>query len=279
MAGWLDSAGASDPLFVRSGGDNNQWEIVTDPTINQQVLLAQVFGGNNEPSQINTPLYPTTNQWLEMVVRIDPNDGIYFQAGANGEVIDDFGFISNSGLDPGGGPYAFVETDFGVVCPGGVPFTGCGSGGAFAWPAGRGQGWVYNHGGINMADDSYHTSGGLAVASVAQKTMAICAYMDNLPSQAPGGSNCYHVSNNGSGQSPDICADTNSVACYQSGSESIGSYATQVSGGTVRQWIQRLTIWTCPNWNAPPNSNSSGTGCDSGIYGIPTHGASGPAWQ
>jgi hypothetical protein len=273
LSTWLDFAGASNPLFVYSFGNrvSGSYQTVTDS--GKQVLLSQFIPGDNSP-QIASLLYPTTNSFVEEVVKVDPNAYQNVTSTRNHEIIDDFGFFYN----PGGGG---LETDSGMVCadttqaswnPPNVPRGPCNGNGGFV--NGGGQPYFQPPGSTNLLDGNYHTTGMLTAASRTQGHVSFCGYYDGqygvVNFDGPSDGNCWEFTNSSSNPA----CQTEPAGCYQMGQESLGSYVTGATATTARHWIQRLTVWTCPGWNTP--SGGAGNNCDVGtkVPGTLTFGPS-----
>jgi hypothetical protein len=281
QSSWLDSAGAASPLFHRSSGNNNgAWQTVTDS--GTQVLLSQYIPGDNAP-QINTPLFPTTNAFVEEVVRVNPAAYQGVTAENNGEIIDDFGFF---GPKPGG--TAALETDSGFSCALATPASWatasgqpCGGNGSFIVSADGSQ-FIGQPNyppccGILLSDGNFHTTGMLVVASRTNKTVGTCAYYDQQFAYGRGFGPCWGPRYPDS-STVDACTHEASVICYQQGTNGIGSYVTAATQNAAQHWIKRLTIWTCAGWNTPsgPALNS----CDSGnkVFDANNGNSSGPTY-
>jgi hypothetical protein len=280
QSSWLDSAGASSPLFHRSSGNNNNaFQVVNDN--GTQALLSKYIPGDTAP-QINTPFFPTTNSFLEEEVRVNPTAYQGVTAEYNGEIIDDFGFF---GEKPGG--TAGLETDSGFNCSLADPSkwangTACGANGAFVVVAAGGN-FIGQPSyppccSINLSDGNYHTTAMLVVASRTDNQVGYCGYYDRQFANGIGHGPCWNPGYNG--PSADACTGgpthEASAVCWQMGSNGIGSYVTAATQEAAQHWVRRITIWTCPGWNTPagPALNS----CDSTGKVWATYGQTGPSY-
>jgi hypothetical protein len=268
QSSWLAEAGATHPLFAGGTFSSNAYQLVSDG--GSQVLLSQYIPGDNAP-QINTPFYPITNKFLEEEARVDPLAYQNVTSEINGEVIDDFGFF---GEKPGGTAGLEVDAGFGCVLAspgqwsGGGQSQACGGNGSFYVSANgssfTGQPSYPPCCNINIADGNYHTTGMLAVASRTNNTIATCAYYDKQWADGKGFGPCW-APGSAVGQG-DACTHETSAACWEMGTNSIGTYVNGATQITARHWVRRITIWTCPGWNTPSASGNGYTAlnsCDS----------------
>jgi hypothetical protein len=294
IGSWLNNAntGITNALLAGANATNgtafssSAYQIVQDN--GTQVLLSQYIQGDGAP-QINTPLFPLTNMFLEEEARVDPLAYANVTSELNTEIIDDFGFFRNK---PGGTAGAEIDAGFncGVSSPSGWANAGqsqaCGGNGSFyLTPAGAyvGQPTYPPPSPILLSDGNYHTMAMLSVASRTNNRQATCGYYDHQWADGRGFGPCWAMGDDVGGQGTACTHTTNSAICWETGNVSIGTYVTGATATTGKQWIRRITIWTCAGWNTPAPSGNGYTAdnnCDPGnlVFNATGGNQSGPSY-